>query len=114
MALINTRERSMYFDDKRDLVAQLRLVLTEEMAAVNAYQDLIRGVRMMGRVDHDGNGAVVEIPKHQLSVNDAETVAVFLEEITKDEMQHMGKLLSLMDELDPATALEIRKGRAGA
>ena len=114
MSLVNTRERSFYFDSKRDLVSQLRMALAEELSAVNSYEDLARGARMMGRPAYDGNGSPVEIPDHQLSQDDADKVSKFLEEIMKDELQHVGKLLALCDELDKMTREEIIKGRAGA
>jgi rubrerythrin len=114
MALINTTERSTFPSNALELAALLRMALVEELAAVNTYTDLANAARRTGLLPVDGEGNPREIPEGCLTKEAADMIAEAIDEIRKDENQHVGKLLGLMSLLDKKSNAEMREGSKGA
>lgn len=113
MSIINTSERSGWFDRIPDLVSVLRNKVMEELDATNSYEQLARNVRMAGVPEKSPDGADVIVPPDKLSMSDAESIAKMIDHIRKEEIRHTAALLGLINELDPEVATAMQKG-AGA
>ena len=112
--LVDTSEQSFYFGDKKDMVQKVRMILCEELAAVNTYESLASNIRSMGRRPDEVEGIPRALDDRYLSVEDAKRLAEFVDEIRNDELNHVGKLQAIIDKFDATSREETRKGKTGA
>jgi hypothetical protein len=110
MALIDTRKVGTYLSTRGELVSKLREHLMEELDAANSYDELIRCCRMLTTSEVDANGNPREVPPDRFSKDDSDKLAQLFEEIKRDEIEHSGIILNLMEDLDPALDAAMRKG----
>jgi hypothetical protein len=110
MAIVETGKSSCFISTKLELAACVREKVIEELDATNSYGRLIECIRTMGMPNIDDHGAPREIPADRVSVDEAEKLVEFIEEIRDDEIQHTGKLMSLMRELDENTNVRMMEG----
>ena len=115
MALIETQKASnSYVDGIPDLMVSLRLAVVEELAAVNTYKILAQGIARCGTAEFDSEGKKIEVPDTMLTTTEAKAIAAEIEEIADDEITHVGKLMELMNKIDPAFKAQLAKGAAEA
>jgi rubrerythrin len=94
MALVNTdaRQDAQNYQGVSELVRVLRGAVADEMSACNLYSRIIDGISTSKL-----HGSIIKV----------------LDEIMRDEMQHQGKLITLIAALDNVSKEYMQRGTDG-
>jgi hypothetical protein len=110
MALIDTGRGPNYISNKAELVTCVRYRLMEELDAANSYDQLIQTIKTMAVSAVDSEGNPRNIPKEQVSFEDAKELVSFIGKIRDDEIRHSGALVDFMKRLDAGVNSNMSKG----
>lgn len=115
MALIDTSGAgSVWLDDKKGIVRAMRLAVCEELAAINTYKGMAEGIARCGFFGTDETGKPLPVPENRLSVEEAKAFSDAILEIAEDELKHVGKLMKLIEILEPDASRILAEGAAEA
>jgi hypothetical protein len=112
MPTIDTSRYDGWIDDIPDLVTKLRARLMEELDATSVYERMAQNIRSMGVPMTNPDGSPSVIPDNRLSQAEANVIADFIKEIRNDEVDHTGKLISLISELGDTSFGPYLKGES--